>query len=136
MQVNPLQLDEIVQQIEQSFGEELPVASSTLVETGEKLLHELQRDDMYQAYLQDQTNRQIVRDFLVNAVMLGCISGENFAALSVKAGTREGRSALSLHMLMSSVEDANKIVGEIGQGRLELMKPLPGSPPHMVIVGS
>ncbi len=134
--MNPVQLDEIVKQLEHSFGDDLPAASGALVEASEKLLSELQRDDMYQAYLQDQINRQIIRDFLVNASILDCISDENFLALTAKAGTPEGRSALSLHMLMSSVEDANQIVGEIGQAGLKAMKPSPGSPPHMVIVSS
>jgi len=134
--VNPLQLDEIVQQIEYSFGEDLPAISAGLLDSSAELLEELQRDDTYQAYLQDQINRQIIRDFLVNAVMLDCVTHKNFSALSEKASTVEGRSALSLHMLMSSVEDANEIVGEIDQSRLKAMKPSPGSPPHMVIVGS
>jgi len=126
-------LGELVQRIEQGFGEELAVPTGELDRAA--MVRLLQHPD-FAPYLQDQINRQIIKDYLVNAVMLDCISEDNFAALSRQSASGEGRCALSLHMLMKSVEAANEIPSESGQVELKALKEKPGSPPHMVIVGS
>ena len=131
-----LYLDEVVQRIEHAFGEELPVSDQPLNEADSALLDKLRQQPAYQFYMQDQVNRQIIRDYLVNAVMLGCISDESFSALSRQAVSCEGRSSLSLHMLMKSVEAANEIPPETDSTGLKALRPVPGSPPHMVIVNS
>ena len=134
--MNSLQLDEIVQQIEQSFGKNLPISGAATTAAENEIFGRLLQEDVFQLYIQDQVNRQIIRDYLVNAVMLGCITDENFTALSIRAQSREQRATLSLHMLMTAVEDANEIAGELEPKGLKALRPLPGSPPHMVIVGS
>jgi len=134
--VKQLYLDEVVQRIEHAFGEELPVSDQPLNEADSALLDKLRQQPAYQSYMQDQVNRQIIRDYLVNAVMLGCISDESFSALSRQAVSCEGRSSLSLHMLMKSVEAANEIPPETDSTGLKALRPVPGSPPHMVIVNS
>lgn len=131
-----LYLDEIVQRIEHAFGEELAISDSPLNETDSAFLDTLFQQPAYHCYMQDQVNRQIIRDYLVNAVMLGCISDESFSALSRQAVSSEGRSSLSLHMLMKSVEAANEIPPEADSTSLKALRPTPGSPPHMVIVSS
>jgi hypothetical protein len=93
-------------------------------------------DPTYQTYLQDQVNRQIIRDYLVNAVMFGYISDERFLELSQLASTSQGRSTLSLHMLMSSVEAANDLLPQVIKESLKSMQPIASSPPHMVLVKS
>lgn len=93
-------------------------------------------DPAYQTYLQDLINRQIIRDYLVNAVMFGYISDERFIELAQLANTVEGRSSLSLHMLMSSVEAANDLLPQVVQESLKSMRPVASSPPHMVLVQS
>jgi len=134
--VNPLQLDEVVQHIERSFGEELPVTGTGVSEADSKILGRLLHEDTFALYVQDQVNRQIIRDYLLNAVMLGCISEDNFELLATKVQSREERATLSLHMLMTAVEAANAIPQELGPSELKALRPEPGSPPHMVIVGS
>jgi len=134
--VKQLYLDEVVQRIEHAFGEELPVSDQPLNEADSALLDKLRQQPAYHSYMQDQVNRQIIRDYLVNAVMLGCISDESFSALSRQAVSCEGRSSLSLHMLMKSVEAANEIPPETDSTGLKALRPVPGSPPHMVIVNS
>lgn len=129
-------LDEVVQRIEHAFGEELPVSDQPLNEVDSALLDKVFQQPAYHSYMQDQVNRQIIRDYLVNAVMLGCISDESFSALSRQAVSCEGRSSLSLHMLMKSVEAANDIPPETDSTSLKALRPVPGSPPHMVIVSS
>ncbi len=134
--MNPVHLDEVVQRIERAFGEELPLTDHSLGEVDAAVLQRVIRHPAYRAYLQDQVNRQIIRDYLVNAVMLGCISDESLCALSGVAGSFSGRSQLSLHMLMKSVQAANEIPRELDSEGLKALRPVPGSPPHMVIVGS
>ena len=131
-----LYLDEVVQRIEHAFGEELPITDQSLSEAEREILQRVLKNSAYDAFLQDQINRQIIRDYLVNAVMLGCISDESFSALSRQAVSCEGRSSLSLHMLMNSVEAANEIPRESDSEGLKALRPVPGSPPHMVIVRS
>jgi hypothetical protein len=134
--VNPLQLNEVVQRIEQLFGEDRPFTDSSLSETDSEVVARVFQLDACQAYIEDQLSRRIIRDYLVNAVMLGCISDAKFSALSKQAGTSEGRSALSLHMLMNSVEAANDILAETGRGALTELRLMPGAPPHMEIVSN
>lgn len=134
--MNQLQLNEIAQRIESCFGDQLPLTSETMDEYAQGVLDRLLKDETYQAHQQDQFNRQIIRDYLVNAVVLGSITDENFSALSQLAQSIEGRSSLSLYMLMFSVDAANELLPEIDQKGLRKMRPLAGSPPHMVIVGS
>lgn len=131
-----LHLNELVQRIEHAFGEELPVSDCPLNEVDSVFLDKVFQHPSYHLHMQDQVNRQIIRDYLVNAVRLGCISDESFSALSRQAVSCEGRSSLSLHMLMKSVEAANEIPPEVGSTDLKALCPVPGSPPHMVIISS
>jgi len=134
--VNQVQLDELVQRIELSFGEELPMTDQPLSDVDNETLNKVFAEATYHSYMQDQINRQIIRDYLLNAVVLGTISDESFSALSRQAITSEGRSSLSLHMLMNSVEAANDIHPQIVPEGLKALRPAPGSPPNMVIVPS
>lgn len=132
--MNQLQLNELVHRIEGCFGGELPMTGELTNKLEQKVLERLVEDEVYQAHLQDQFNRQIIRDYLVNAVVLDCITDESFSALSQLAQSIEGRSSLSLYMLMSSVDAANELLSQIGPEGLKEMRPEHGSPPHMVIV--
>jgi len=132
--VTHLHLDEIAKRIERAFGEELPVTEQSLDSVDGATLDRVFQHPVYHSYMQDQVNRQIIRDYLVNAVVLGCINEENFSALSEIATSCEGRSTLSLHMLMMSVEAANEILPELDPSGLKALRPVAGSPPHMVVV--
>jgi hypothetical protein len=134
--VNPQHLNEVVERIEQLFGEDRPFTDSSLSETDSEVVARVFQLDACQAYIEDQLSRRIIRDYLVNAVMLGCISDAKISALSKQAHTSEGRSVLSLHMLMNSVEAANDIPAETGRDALTELLPVPGSPPHMEIVSN
>lgn len=129
-----MQLDEIIEQIESAFGQALPFSESPLLEQDVEVLQRVFGDEGYQVYLQDQVNRQIIRDYLTNAVLLGVLSEGRLAAFADQVATEAGRAALSLHMLMSSVEDANDLPLNSGVEVLELLQPEPGSPPHMKLV--
>ena len=134
--MNPQHLNEVVQRIEHLFGEDQPFTDSSLSETDSEVVARVFQLDGCQAYIEDQLSRRIIRDYLVNAVMRGCISDAKFGALLKQADTREGRSVLALHMLMNSVEAANDIPAETGLGTLAELRPMPGAPPHMEIVSS
>ena len=134
--MNQVQLDKIAQRIELSFGNTLPMMGQKLNESDDDAFRRVLTDPTYQTYLRDQVNRQIIRDYLVNAVMFGYISDERFVELAQLARTSEGRSSLSLHMLMSSVEAANDLLPQVIQQSLKRMRPVASSPPHMVLVQS
>ena len=134
--VNQMQLNQVVQRIEHLFGEDRPFTDSSLSEADGEVVARVFQRDACQAYIEDQLSRRIIRDYLVNAVMLGCISDANFSALSKQTDTSEGRAVLSLHMLMNSVEAANSIPSEAGRNTLKELHSVPGTPPHMEIVSS
>ena len=48
--------------------------------------------------------------------------------------TREGRAALSLHILMHSVEDAHTLPVEPEPESLNNLRPERGSPPHLRVI--
>lgn len=121
--MNTVQLDQLVERIEQAFGSDMPFTDQALSDNDIRTLNRVFSDNGYQRYLQDQINRQIIRDYLTNAVILNLIAEEKVAAVTRYAGSMEGRSELSLHMLMSSVEQADQL--PVGPAP-EPLKPLHG----------
>jgi hypothetical protein len=106
-----LQLEDITARIDRAFGDELPFSRRELGDGDLKTLYRVFGDVGYQHYLQDQVSRQIIRDYLTNAVLLGYLSPDRLDGFANQVATQEGRSALSLHMLMTSVEDAASLPG-------------------------
>ncbi|MEH6585433.1 MAG: hypothetical protein V7720_02690 [Halioglobus sp.] len=131
-----MELDRLVEQIDTAFGETPPFTSAGLVQNDRDVLLRVFGDEGYQVYLQDQVNRQIIRDYLTNAMMLGFIPEQGLAELEAMVGDKERRAALSLHMLMSSVEQASELLTNGVPGRLEQLKPAPDSPPHIHLIRS
>ncbi|MEM8563025.1 MAG: hypothetical protein AAGF57_12355 [Pseudomonadota bacterium] len=131
-----LHLDRLVEQLDEAFGRELPFSSNELSTDQIDTLREVFGDHGYQAYLQDQVNRQIIRDFMVNAVLLGFLEESAVSILSGQVASREGRAALSLHMLMTSVEQAGELVIQGSQDRLKALKPDPKRPSYIKLIQS
>lgn len=126
-----MQLNEIIGWIDSAFG-----VTPTLPGEGDvDALKRVFTGKSYQRYLQDQVNRQIIRDYLANAVLLGIISEGGLAAFALQLSTEEGRASLALHMLMSSVDEAADL--PLLSGEVEVLKPLKGRPgdhPHIKLV--
>ncbi|MCP4210470.1 MAG: hypothetical protein GY764_03240 [Halieaceae bacterium] len=128
-----LQLDSIVDWIDDTFGDSKPRVGASDMDALQKILG----GNDYQSYLQDQVNRQIIRDYLLNAVVLGVISDADLQVMAPQLECEEGRATVALYMLMSSVDDARElpaIIGDMGQ-----LKPLnlePESPPYIKLVTS
>lgn len=131
-----MQLEQLVERIETAFGEELPFSGTTVSSGDREVLLRVFGDEGYQMYLQDQVNRQIIKDYLTNAVVLGYVTVQGLDRISDQAASREGRSSLSLHMLMSSVEEAEELLARGIPSRLETLKPEPDSPPHIRLIRS
>ena len=134
--MNQLQLDEIVGRIDSAFGEELPFSGRTLTEQDTDLLRRVFGDGGYQDYLQDQVNRQIIRDYLTNAVMLGFLPEQELAGVERLITTVEGRASLSLHMLMNSVEQAAVLLAEPEPETLTKLKSGTDLPPYIKLIRS
>ena len=114
-----MHLDEIINWIDGAFGEVTPDAELADAET----LVEIFGDSGYQRYLQDQVNRQIIRDYLVNAMVLGVITEGGLPAFAAQVSSEEGRATMALYMLMSSIEDAGELPA-INSSDIEVLKPL------------
>jgi hypothetical protein len=135
--VTILQLDEITARINEAFGDDLPIARRSLPADQEAALERVFGDEVYQQFLQDQVNRQIIRDYLTNAILLGYLSSDRLDGLWAQVATLEGRSALSLHMLMTSVEDASTLPGAcVPESLRPLRPPRPDTdtPPTLTLV--
>jgi len=136
LEVVTLHLDKIVERIDRAFGEAPAFPDHPLEGRDIEVLGRIFGGDGFQGYLQDQVNRQIIRDYLTNAVLLGFLCEDGLAALMEPVASSEGRAALSLHMLMSSVESAGELLSSAGPQLLLPLVPVPGSPPHMKLVPS
>ena len=126
-----MHLDEIVNWIDGVFGAVTPTPEHASVEA----LKSIFGDYGYQRYLQDQVNRQIIRDYLTNAVVLGVITEGGLAAFASSVVSEEGRATMALYMLMSSVDEAKDL--PVVHGDAEVLKPLkpaPGKHPHIQLV--
>lgn len=131
-----MQLNQIIEHIDHAFGEELPFSDRDLNGQDREVLKRVFGDEGYQAYLQDQVNRQIIRDYLTNAVMLGYVPEQTITGFASQLGSREERAALSLHMLMSAVEQAAELLATDGHQQLKILKPRPGAAPFMTLIKS
>lgn len=131
-----MRLDTLVDQIDTAFGETPPFTSASLGAEDRAVLIRVFGDQGYQVYLQDQVNRQIIRDYLTNAVMLGFLEQPQEKDLQELVGSHEARASLSLHMLMSSVEQATELLSGGAPARLKLLEPDPDAPPHIHLIRS
>ena len=130
-----MQIDEIIERIERFFGQAPPFSGRPVEASDIEALRRVFGEEGYEGYLQDQVNRQIIRDYLTNAILLGVLSEDRLAAFADQLATEEGRAAMSLHMLMSSVEDASDLPHTGGRVEvLEPLRPVSDSPPHMKLV--
>jgi hypothetical protein len=129
-----LQLEDITARIDRAFGDELPFSRRELGDGDLKTLYRVFGDVGYQHYLQDQVSRQIIRDYLTNAVLLGYLSPDRLDGFANQVATQEGRSALSLHMLMTSVEDAASLPGVCVPPTLKPLNPGAGARPKLSLV--
>ena len=128
-----MQLNEIIEWIDGAFGSVPAAVDVSDMEAVKRLF----AGEGYQRYLQDQVNRQIIRDYLANAVLLGVLSEGGLPAFAMQLSSEEGRSSLALHMLMCSVDDALDLL-PLG-GELEVLTPLQphsGDRPHIKLVPS
>ena len=128
-----MHLDEIINWINGAFGEVTPgVRSGDDLATLESILD----DGGYQRYLQDQVNRQIIRDYLINALVLGIITEGGLPAFATQVSTEEGRATMALYMLMSSVEQAAELVSAPEPAQLSRLKPGLQLPPYIKLIQS
>jgi hypothetical protein len=130
-------LDEIVNWIDGAFGTEFLDYGPEHQREIDSLLG-LMGSEAYQRHFRDQVNRQIIRDYLTNAVVLGVISEGGLAAFATQIDSEEGRATLALYMLMSSVEDARDLPpvnGEVEALKpLQVEKPMRGDRSHIKLV--
>ena len=126
-------IDQLTSRIDAAFGTELPFSDRALTGDDIAALERVFGDAGYQHYLQDQVNRQIIRDYLVNAVRLNYIPEDALPRITRQASTAEGRAALSLYMLVMSVEQAAELLAGDAPPLREL-RPEPGSTPHLNLI--
>lgn len=131
-----MQLEQLVERIESAFGDELSPHEEGVTAEDRVALQRVFGASRYQDYLQDQVNRQIIRDYLTNAVVLGHVAEQGLDSIADQVATREGRSSLSLYMLMNSVEDAADLLAGGVPERLERLEPGVDSPPHIHLIRS
>ena len=134
--VDQLQIDDIVRRIDGSFGEELPFSGRALTEKDIDVLQRIFGDGGFQDYLDDQANRQIIRVYLTNAIILGFLPEMQVEDYRHQIESREGRAALALHILMNSVEDAHTLPVETDPENLKKLRAERGSPPHLRVIRS
>lgn len=128
-----MHINEIIDWVDGAFGAPRPAVDAADVAAFERICNQ----DGYQRFLQDQVNRQIIRDYLANAVLLGVISEGGLPAFAIQLASEEGRSSLALHMLMCSVDEAVDLLPVTGQVEaLTPLKPKRGDRPHIKLVPS
>ena len=129
-----MQLEKLVAHIDQVLGEELPVTGESLAEPERETLQRIVSGDSFQDYLQDQVCRQIIRDYLTNAVVLGYIPEADLESLGGELDSPQARAAMSLHMLMSAVEEAPELLAGGVPPQLEPLQPEGDPPPNIHLV--
>ena len=131
-----VELNQLLEAIESAFGAELPFSGRKLKDQELDTLGRVFGEKGYQGYLQDQVNRQIIRDYLANAVVLGHLSQQDLEGFAVRVTTPSQRSSLSLNMLMNSVEKAPELLHDGSDEALKALQPGSKSPPHIRLIQS
>jgi hypothetical protein len=129
-----LHLDQIVERIEGAFGAPPPLTGPAVAAQDAAVMERIFADDGYHVYLQDQVNRQVIRSYLANAIVLGFLREAQLDAFAEQLATSDTRAALSLHMVMNSIEDANALVPGDTPEVLEPLRPAPDGSPYMKLV--
>lgn len=129
-----MQLDEITAWIDRAFGAEPVTEDQPAATEDEDALRDLLGQDGFQRYLRDQANRQIIRDYLTNAVVLGVIPEGGLAAFAQPLRSEDGRATLALYMLMSAVEDAAELPPACNDSEIKPLQPEPGDRSHIKLV--
>lgn len=131
-----IQLDQLAKRLEGAFGDATPFTARELAQEDIDVLQRIFEDDGYQVYLQDQVNRQIIKDYLLNAVILGYVPEQELAGIAQQMTSREGRASLSLQMLMSSVDQADELIARADSRPLSRLKSDTGRPPYIKLIES
>lgn len=105
-----MQLNSVMERIDCAFGEDEPFTREPLKEAERNTLSRVFGDFGYQRYLQDQISRQVIRDYLANAVLLGHLSEQELDSCSPLLATCESRGELALQMIVASVEQARELL--------------------------
>ena len=129
-----MQINKIADLIEDAFGSDSDPSVSGLSDLENLALQNLIADLRYQPLLDDQTNRQIIRTYLINAVVLGHFPQDLLSAYASHVDTPEGRAAVSLQMLMHPVEHASKLLNQQYSPTLVRINQTRSDPPHLEIV--
>lgn len=103
-----ISLDDLVNHINAAFGEEALLLSNVDKSTQPALNDFLGSDD-FSHYLDDHTHREIIRHYLLNAIIQGHFSLSRLSDFKLQLASHEGRAALALAMLMYAVEEANSL---------------------------
>lgn len=133
--MNQIDLEKIVREIDAGFGDELAFTDQPLGPQDQETLNRIFGDSGFQRYLQDQINRQVIRDYLANAIALGYLAASDLDRVVGRIASLEGRAALSLQMLMHGVEQAPDLLSEDTE-TLYLLKEDPGKGPDIHLVSS
>lgn len=118
-----INLDQLVSRIDDAFGAAMAFTDTPLAEAELEALHRVFGNDGYQAYLQDEINRQVIRDYLANAVRLGYLGEPGLEQYCELVETVEGRAQLALHMIVRAVEDAAYLPAEVQQADRVALNP-------------
>ena len=92
-----MQLDDLVNSIERQFGADEPPCAGP-------------GEHGFEVYLEDQVNRRIIRDFFINAIVLGHLPRDAVIRLGGSMATPQCRGPLAPNLLMMAVEDAASLL--------------------------
>jgi hypothetical protein len=134
--VNSISLDQLVARIDAAFGATLAFTDTPLAGADIDALERLFGNDGFQAYLQDEINRQVIRDYLANAVRLGYLGEPGLEQYCELIATIDGRALLALHMIVHAVEDAAYLPAEVQQVERAALEADQGEPVQLELVRS
>ena len=131
-----MQLNRLMDRIDYAFGEDEPFTQEPLQDAERNTLSRVFGDLGYQRYLQDQVSRQVIRDYLANAVLLGHLSEQELENYSPLLATSESRGELALQMVVASVEQVRELCDLAEPGKLMPLMNQSGRPAYIRLIQS
>ena len=127
-----MQLDKIANQITVALGNDLPFMDREPSGAERECLDGVFGDSGFQAYMEDQINRRMITDYLMNAMLQGYIDHFQLAHVLEYCRTPEDRVGVAIQMLMASVTEASSIVESVLDIQ-EIEQPTPTRPALKVV---
>ena len=103
-------LNAVSEKIDEAFGRPPAFTSQPLSQADISVLDRIFGDVGYAVYADDEINRSVIKNFLINALLQGHLEDEGLELALAAVATPQHRSEMALKMIVHGIGDAEALV--------------------------